>query len=111
MKEPPGCGLGGYQEQDHTQSILAVSTAVMRLCPRCKKIFLPYLMILLVAGLAGFMTGLTLDLSGVSGLPLVVACAGVFLVVGSTLLHYVIACMRRHCREGGHARNTSEPLS
>jgi hypothetical protein len=59
-------------------------------------------MIVLIAGLAAFMTWMTLSLSDVSLVHRAVACALVFLAVGGTLLHYVVTCMRRHCRHAGH---------
>jgi hypothetical protein len=68
-------------------------------------------MILLIAALASFMTWLSLSLSDVVGLPMAVACAGVFLAVGGTLLHYVLSCMRRHCREWGHKHTRAQPLT
>ncbi len=83
----------------------------MKLCPRCKKTFLPFVMILLIASLASFMTWLSLSLSDVAGLPLAIACVGVFLAVGGTLLHYVLSCMRRHCREWGHRHTSAQPLT
>lgn len=83
----------------------------MKLCPRCKKTFLPYLMVLLVAGVASFMTWLTLSLSNVAPLPSAVVCLGIFLAVGATLLHYVISCIRRHCHHWGHQSVHSAPFT
>lgn len=83
----------------------------MKLCPSCKKTFLPYLMVLLIASLASFMTWLSLSLSDVAPLASAVACVGAFLAVGGTLLHYIIACMRRHCREWRHQATSAKPLT
>lgn len=83
----------------------------MKLCSRCKQTVLPFVMILLIASLASFMTWLSLSLSDVGPLPVAIACTGVFLAVGATLLHYVISCMRRHCREWGHQHTHTQPLT
>lgn len=69
----------------------------MKLCTKCRKNVWPYGMVILVAGVAGYLTWLTLVLSDVGITERAIASGGVFLAVGGTLVHYVIACMRRHC--------------
>ena len=72
----------------------------MKLCPKCGRSPWPFVMVLSIAGLTSFVTwvalGLTIDEPG----PRALASGVVFLGVGGTLLHYVIACLRRHCRHG-----------
>lgn len=78
----------------------------MKLCPECGRSPWPFMMVLFIAGISTFITWLTLTYSQF-GLAERVAGSGlVFLAVGGTLLHYVISCMRRHCRhekQTGHA--------
>jgi hypothetical protein len=49
---------------------------------------------------AGFLTWLMLSLSSVEGVIRLVSSAAVFVGVASTLAHYVVSCMKRHCRHG-----------
>jgi hypothetical protein len=57
-------------------------------------------MVLLIASVTSFVTWVTLGLSIDETAPRALASAGVFLAVGGTLLHYVLACLKRHCRHG-----------
>jgi hypothetical protein len=83
----------------------------MKLCPQCNASLLPYLMITLIAGVIGFMTWLTLGLSDWGTAPRAAVAAGACLAVGLTLWHYVLSCMRRHCRhrDPSDARMTAPP--
>jgi hypothetical protein len=74
----------------------------MKLCPQCNASPLPYVMITLIAGVIGFLTWLTLGLSDWGEGPRAAAAAGACLAVGATLWHYVVSCMRRHCRHRDH---------
>jgi hypothetical protein len=74
----------------------------MKLCPQCNASLLPYAMITLIAGVIGFLTWLTLGLSDWDEGPRALAAAGACLAVGVTLWHYVVSCMRRHCRHHDH---------
>ncbi len=74
----------------------------MKLCPKCGRSPLPFVMVLLVASVSAFMTWLTLGLSVTEERPRLVAGLAVFLIVGATVLHYVLSCLRRHCRHGVH---------
>jgi sterol desaturase/sphingolipid hydroxylase (fatty acid hydroxylase superfamily) len=61
-------------------------------------------MVLFIASLLSFVTWLVL---GFAGADLVQASAGTalaFFAVGGTMLHYVLACMKRHCRHGKASR-------
>lgn len=72
----------------------------MKLCPKCGRSPWPFVMVLSIAGLAAFMTWVTLGLSIDETGPRAVASGAVFLAVGGTMLHYVVACLKRHCRHG-----------
>jgi len=39
------------------------------------------------------------DVWGLEGVRRLLASAAVFVVVASTLTHYVLGCMKRHCRD------------
>lgn len=70
----------------------------MKLCTQCKKTPWPFVMVLLIASVAAFATWLTLSLSVTDANTRLLASFAAFIAVGGTLLHYVISCMRRHCR-------------
>jgi hypothetical protein len=84
----------------------------MKLCPDCNASPLPFVMIAVIVGVIGFMTWLMLGLSDWEGGPRLAATAGVSAAVGLALWHYVMSCLRRHCRHQrdahrlhGHADN------
>ncbi|EGV20349.1 hypothetical protein [Thiocapsa marina] len=70
----------------------------MKLCPKCSRSPLPFVMVLLISTVLAFITWLVLGLSQVEPTARLAAAAAVFLAVGGTLLHYVISCLKRHCR-------------
>lgn len=72
----------------------------MKLCPKCGRSPWPFVMVLLIASVTSFVTWVTLGLSIDETAPRALASAIVFLAVGGTMLHYVLACLRRHCRHG-----------
>ena len=72
----------------------------MKFCPKCGRSPWPFVMVLLIASVTSFVTWVTLGLSIDETAPRALASAGVFLAVGGTLLHYVLACLKRHCRHG-----------
>lgn len=72
----------------------------MKLCPKCGRSPWPFVMVLSFASLAAFLTWITLGLSVSETGPRALASGVVFLAVGGTMLHYVLACLRRHCRHG-----------
>jgi hypothetical protein len=82
----------------------------MKLCPQCASSPLPFIMIAVIAGVVGFLTWLMLGLSELDlGLRVAIAAGGTA-AVAVTLWHYVVSCMRRHCRHSQHNTvATSEP--
>ncbi|WP_295883393.1 hypothetical protein [uncultured Thiohalocapsa sp.] len=70
----------------------------MKLCPKCAASPLPFVMIIVIAGVIGFITWLTLGLSEWDPWPRFGVAAVSTLAVAATLWHYVLTCMRRHCR-------------
>jgi hypothetical protein len=86
----------------------------MKLCPKCSHSPLPFLMVLLISSVLAFITWLVLGLSQVEPTLRLAAGAAVFLAVGGTLVHYVITCLKRHCRhdqehQGVHGQTFSRP--
>ncbi|WP_089724084.1 hypothetical protein [Candidatus Thiosymbion oneisti] len=69
-----------------------------KLCRKCSSPALPFFVVFFVAGVSAYLTWLTLTYSGVGKIELIAGSVGVFLAVGATLLHYVVSCMKRHCR-------------
>jgi hypothetical protein len=65
--------------------------------------------VVFVAGVSAFLTWLTLSYSEVETMILVAGSGGVFLAVFATLLHYVISCMKRHCRHGTSSEHQHGP--
>ena len=70
----------------------------MKLCPQCQKTPWPFLFALFIAGFAAFLTWLTTALSDLTYGLRIAASASVFIAVAATLIHYVVSCMKRHCR-------------
>jgi hypothetical protein len=60
--------------------------------------------VVFISSVVAFLTWLMLSLSSVEGVIRLVGSAVVFVGVASTLAHYVVSCMKRHCRHG------TEPL-
>jgi hypothetical protein len=81
----------------------------MKPCSKCNNSPLPYLMVVMVASVAAFLTWLTLGLSIAETLPRAVGSGVVFLAVGGTLLHYVLGCLKRHCPHGDEHRHRTRP--
>ena len=82
----------------------------MKLCPECSKSPLPFLMALFVAGLSAFLTWLTLTYSQVEAAERMAGSVLVFVAVGATIMHYMLRCMKRHCRHGhgtGHRQSAA----
>jgi CDP-diglyceride synthetase len=76
----------------------------MKLCPECRNVWWPFVVVVFVSSVVAFLTWLMLSLSGVEGVIRLVGSGAVFVAVASTLAHYVVSCMKRHCRHG------TEPL-
>lgn len=79
----------------------------MKLCPKCDHSPLPFLMAFVIATVSAFVTWLTLGLSGLALVPRAGITALAFTVVGATLVHYVLNCLRRHCRHQEHPPRAS----
>ena len=80
----------------------------MKLCPECSKSPWPFVMVFFLASVSGFITWLTLSYSQLGLLERVGGTALIFIAVGATLLHYVLSCMRRHCRHD-HPKHAGVP--
>ncbi|MBK1722917.1 hypothetical protein [Thiocystis violacea] len=80
----------------------------MNLCPKCSRSRWPFVMIFAITSIIAFITWLVLGLSMVEPLPRVAVAIAVFLGVGATLLHYVLSCLRRHCRHEEHVESTRD---
>ena len=78
----------------------------VKLCPQCNNSPWPFFMVAFIAGLVAFLTWLILSFAGANTAQGLVGTGIAFLAVGSTLLHYVLSCMKRHCR---HQRAHSAP--
>jgi hypothetical protein len=76
----------------------------MRFCPKCGKSPLPLFMALFIAGVSAYMTWLTLTYSQAGTNVRILGTVVVFVAVGGTVMHYMISCLRRHCRhrDGAH---------
>jgi hypothetical protein len=74
----------------------------MKLCPKCRKTPWPFLFALFIAGVTGFLTWLMLLYSQFSTIERIVWSTVVFVGAAATLLHYMISCMKRHCRHDNH---------
>jgi len=72
----------------------------MQLCRQCSRSPLPFIMVIFVAGVIAFLTWLTLAYSQLGELEVIAGTCVVFLAVATTMLHYVMSCMRRHCNHG-----------
>ncbi len=75
----------------------------MKLCHQCGRSPLPFVMVVFVAGVSAFLTWLTLSYSDFEKIEIITGSCAVFIAVASTVLHYVLSCMRRHCRHGSHS--------
>lgn len=69
----------------------------MNICPKCNGSPWPFVLVFAIASIAGFATWLTLGLSVPEPAIRAAAAALAFLIVGGTLLHYVLSCLKRHC--------------
>jgi hypothetical protein len=78
----------------------------MKLCTKCIASPLPFVMITLLAGVIGFITWLMLGLSDWGPSPRIAAGLGSGIAVAATLWHYVVDCMRRHCRHHRQLQRT-----
>lgn len=70
----------------------------MKLCPKCSRSPVPFLMVIALSLILGFATWLMAGLTQVAPGLRALAGVAVFIGAGGTLLHYVLSCLRRHCR-------------
>lgn len=75
----------------------------MRLCAECRSKIWPYAIVILVASFSGFITWLTMSVTGASETAIRMVSACVFVGVGGLLLGYMLCCLRRHCRHDDHS--------
>jgi hypothetical protein len=68
-------------------------------------------MVIFIAGFSAFITWLTLTYSQAGMAGRIAGTLVVFLAVGGTVLHYVLGCMRRHCRHGNQTHPRETPAS
>jgi len=73
----------------------------MKLCKTCFASAWPFVLVTAIALMSGFVTWLTLGLSQPDPQLRLVVGAVAFVAVEATLVHYVVSCMRRHCRHHG----------
>jgi hypothetical protein len=69
----------------------------MKLCGKCGKTPLPYVIVLFIGSISAFVTWLTLPLLGVPAELHSWLTAATFLLITVMLLTYMFSCIRRHC--------------
>jgi high-affinity Fe2+/Pb2+ permease len=74
----------------------------MKLCPKCRKTPWPFLFALFIAAFTGFLTWVVLLYSQIDTAERILWSGVVFVAAAATLVHYVVSCMRRHCRHDRH---------
>lgn len=72
----------------------------MKLCPQCNASPWPFAMVVFISTLAAFVTWLMLGFIGADLIQGIAGTSLAFVAVGGTMVHYVRACMKRHCRHG-----------
>ena len=70
----------------------------MKFCPQCTNSPWPFAMALFIAAIIAFLTWLMLGFAGANPTEGGIGAALVYIAVSATLVHYVLGCMRRHCR-------------
>ncbi|MEA3638972.1 MAG: hypothetical protein VBE63_03410 [Lamprobacter sp.] len=83
----------------------------MKLCKTCFSSLWPFVLMTVIAGVTGFVTWLTVGLSQPDPQLRIAVGLIVFLAVEATLIHYVVSCMRRHCRHHVPKMGTGHRLS
>jgi len=71
---------------------------VIGFCTQFCKERWPYAMVVVLAGVVAYLTWLVLEFSDSSKMVQIAGSLGAFVAVGGTLLHYVLSCLKRHCR-------------
>lgn len=83
----------------------------MKLCKTCFASPWPFVLMTVIAAMTGFITWLTLGLQQPDPQLRIAIAVIAFVAVEATLIHYVIACMRRHCRHHAPTPRRSRHLS
>lgn len=73
----------------------------MNICPQCDNSPWPFVMVVFISAVVAFLTWLMFSFAGANTAQSTVGALLAFLAVGATLAHYVLACMKRHCRHDG----------
>jgi len=68
-------------------------------------------MVFFIDAVIAFLTWLMLGFAGADPLEAAIGTALVFVAVGATLVHYVLGCMRRHCRHDPEKAHHHHPRS
>jgi hypothetical protein len=66
-------------------------------------------MVFFIAGIGAYLTWLTLTYSQAGMTERILGTVIVFAAVGGTVLHYVLSCMKRHCRHADPAHEGQDP--
>jgi hypothetical protein len=74
----------------------------MSFCSQCRKTLWPFLFALFIAGVAAFLTWLTLLYSQLDTTTRLVFSGAMFVGASVILIHYMLSCMKRHCRHDNH---------
>ncbi|NBC48006.1 MAG: hypothetical protein GVY22_08450 [Gammaproteobacteria bacterium] len=83
----------------------------MKLCKTCFSSPWPFVLMTVIASMTGFITWLTLGLSQPDPQLRIAVAVIAFVAVEATLVHYVICCMRRHCRHHSSPAQQDRHLS
>lgn len=70
----------------------------MKLCSECPTSAWPFALVTVIAAVLGFITWLMAGLSELEPAVRLATAGAVFAAVEVTLVHYVLTCIRRHCR-------------
>ena len=79
----------------------------MKLCSQCRHSVWPFVFALFIAAFAAFLTWMTLYYSRFDTVERLLLTGGVFVAAAATLIHYMLSCMRRHCRHDDHGHPDS----
>ena len=82
----------------------------MKFCSECRVSAWPFALVTVIAGVIAFLTWLIMGLSQPEPMMRLGAALAMFVAVEGTLVHYVINCIRRHCRHHGNRINASRRL-
>lgn len=77
----------------------------MKICAKCYSAIWPYLIALFIASITGFLTWLILGYSDFDATEQIFIAAGMFLVTGVSLAHYMMICVQRHCHHNHNHNN------